>query len=273
MLPSASTSGPHTLAVDIGGTGIKVLVLDESGTPVSERDRELTPRPAVPEAVIEVVLRLAGRQPPFERVSVGFPGVVRQGVTLTAPNLDPMWQNFPLARELERRLHKPTRVANDADMQGFGAIVGDGVEMVITLGTGMGSALFVDGILVPNLELAHHPFAEGKTYEQWLGQASLQAIGLEAWKGWLQCAITQMRQTFNFDMLYLGGGNARLLEGHEIPPDVQLVSNILGLLGGIALWTGMHGTNLMRAPHAVGTYCVLPHVPTAKPDAAGRTLG
>jgi polyphosphate glucokinase len=252
-----SAMGPRTLAVDIGGSHIKVLVLDEAGDPLTERDAEPTPRPAVPAAVLDTIAQLAARQPAFERVSVGFPGVVQKGVTRTAPNLHPSWRDFPFEAELARRLDHLVRVANDADVQGFGAISGDGLEMVITLGTGMGSALFVDGVLVPNLELAHHPFADGKTYEQWLGNASLEEIGVEAWKQRLEQAIGLMRQTFNFDVLYLGGGNARLLDPSEMPADVRLVENIAGLLGGIALWTGLHGTNLVRAPHAVGAHCVL----------------
>jgi polyphosphate glucokinase len=256
--------GPRTLAVDIGGTNIKVLVLDEAGEPVAARDAEPTPRPAVPEALLDVIVQLANRQTAFDRVSVGFPGVVQKGITKTAPNLDPTWSGFPCEVELSRRLGKPVRVANDADVQGFGSIAGDGLEMVITLGTGMGSALFIDGILVPNLELAHHPFAENKTYEQWLGLASLQRIGPEAWQQWLKRAVNLMRQTFNFDVLYLGGGNARLLDPSHWPADVKLVENIAGLLGGIALWTGLHGTSLVRAPQAVGAHCVLPPLPAVQ---------
>lgn len=251
-------SGPRTLAVDVGGTGIKVLVLDEAGESIEPRDRALTPRPAVPNAVIDTIADLASRHH-YDRVAVGFPGVVRLGTTITAPNLHPDWERFPFSVKLAERLGKPVRVANDADVQGFGAIVGEGLEMVLTLGTGMGSALFVDGILVPNLELAHHPFAENKTYEQWLGQASLEQIGQEQWLVWLNQAIDLIRRTFNFDVLYLGGGNARLLDPAAMAPDVRVVQNIAGLLGGIALWTDMYSTKLVRAPHSEGAYCALKH--------------
>jgi polyphosphate glucokinase len=249
--------GLRTLAVDIGGTNIKVLVLDEAGDPLSERTKLPTPQPARPEPMIELIAELADGQPHYDRVSVGFPGVVQHGVIRTAPNLDPGWQGVDCDGRLEARLGKPVRVCNDADMQGFGAIVGEGLEMVITLGTGMGSALFVDGILVPNLELAHHPFAAGQTYEQWLGDKSLKALGQPAWLEWLDRAILQMRHTFNFDVLYLGGGNARLLEPAKLPADVKVVDNIAGLLGGIALWTDVHGTSLHRAPHSTGAHSVV----------------
>lgn len=256
MVDVIRTAGPRTLAVDVGGTGIKELVLDESGEAIGERNRALTPRPAVPAAVIETIVELAAAHQ-YDRVAVGFPGVVRHGVTLTAPNLHPDWRGFDFATVLAQKLDKPVRVANDADVQGFGAIQGEGLEMVLTLGTGMGSALFVDGILVPNLELAHHPFAENKTYEEWLGQTSLEQIGLEAWLVWLDKAIDLVRKTFNFDLLYLGGGNARMLDQGKMAPDVRVVPNIAGLLGGIALWTDMVSTKLVRAPHSEGAYCAL----------------
>jgi polyphosphate glucokinase len=251
------TYGLTTLAIDVGGTGIKAIVLDQAGSPITERQRLLTPRPAVPEAVLQVIEQLAQQCGAFDRVSVGFPGVVRHGVTETAPNLHPSWHGVELAERLTQRLQRPTRVANDADVQGFGAIQGEGLEMVITLGTGVGSALFVDGILVPNLELAHHPFSEGKTYEQWLGDSPLKQLGQAAWVAKLHEACDLMRRIFNFDVLYLGGGNARLLESEALPKDVKLVQNIAGLLGGIALWTGLHGTGLVRAPQAIGAHSVI----------------
>lgn len=263
MAETNQSTGPRTLAVDVGGTGIKALVLDEAGEAASERDRELTPRPALPDAVIETIARLAANHQ-YDRVAVGFPGVVRQGVTITAPNLHTDWHGFDFATALAFKLGKPVRVANDADVQGFGAILGDGLEMVLTLGTGMGSALFVDGILVPNLELAHHPFLEGKTYEQWLGQESLERIGTASWLTWLQRAVDQIRHTFNFDVLYLGGGNARIVDPGTMSPDVRIVPNIAGLLGGIALWMDMVGTKLVRAPHSQGAYCAL--------DPTGRSI-
>lgn len=248
---------PRTLAVDIGGTGIKTMVLDEFGHPLSERLRDPTPKPATPEAVLETIAGLAGRSGEYERVAVGFPGVVRRGIVETAPNLDPSFAGFPFAERLANRLNHPVRVANDADIQGFGAIRGEGIEMVITLGTGMGSAMFADGILVPNLELAHHPFEDGKTYEEWLGQRSLEQIGQEAWKTKLGDAISLLRRIFNFDRLYIGGGNARLLDTERLPPDVEVVANVSGLLGGIALWTDLNGTRLIRSPNAEGAHCLL----------------
>jgi polyphosphate glucokinase len=251
-MAEVASSELTTLAVDIGGTGIKVLLLDGAGNALTERVSAPTPKPATPGAVIDTIAFLASKVPPFDRLAVGFPGVVRRGVTLTAPNLDQSWKGFELEVSLEQLLLKPVRVANDADVQGFGAIEGTGVELVLTLGTGVGSALFVDGILVPNLELPHHPFEEGRTYEQLLGQAALQAAGDAVWKERLSRAIVLLRNTFNFTTLFLGGGNSRKLAQQSMPDDVKITPNIAGLLGGIALWTGVDGTSLVRAPHAHG---------------------
>ncbi len=224
-----------TLAVDIGGSGIKALLLDEAGQPLSTRGRVETPKPATPKAMIAVIADLAKAKGPFDRVSVGFPGVVRNGVTVTAPNLDQAWQGYKLAASLKRILGKPVRVANDADVQGFGAIAGRGVEVVMTLGTGMGSALFVDGRLVPNLELAHHPFRKGMTYEEQLGNMALKKAGKEKWNSRLDKAIHALDALFNYDVLYIGGGNTKHI-AIPLPSNVKIVPNVAGLLGGIALW-------------------------------------
>lgn len=225
-----------TLAVDIGGSGIKVMVLDEQGEPLTPRDRLDTPVSPTPEAVLEIISTLASDKT-FDRVSVGFPGVIRTGVTESAANLHPSWLGFNLQGALQEKLEKPVRVANDADLQGLGVVAGKGVELVVTLGTGFGSALFIQGILVPNLELGHHPFRKGETYEQQLGRAALDAVGKKKWQERLSKAIAQLSHTFNYDYLYLGGGNAKEIK-LELPPRVKIVPNIAGLLGGIALWRG-----------------------------------
>ncbi len=225
----------RTLAVDIGGSGIKVIVLDRDGNPQSERTRVETPRPATISAVIGATLDLAASLGDFDRVSVGFPGVVRDGVTKTAVNLTPEWVGFDLATALSNHWGKPVRVANDADIQGFGAISGRGVELMITLGTGFGSALFLDGLLVPNLELGHHNFRHSKTYEEQLGRAALDKVGKDKWNERLEKAIASLQSLFNYDYLYIGGGNAKKVD-LNLPSNVKVVSNETGLLGGIALW-------------------------------------
>lgn len=227
--------GPRTLAVDIGGSGIKVMVLDPEGNPTTDRIRVTTPQPATPDSVIEAIAQLAAEAGDFDRVSVGFPGVVRQGVIETAVNLTPEWIGCSLETALTERLEKPVRVANDADIQGLGAISGQGVELVITLGTGFGSSLFLNGQLVPNLEMGHHPFRSGETYEQQTGRAALDRVGKKRWNRRLEKAIATLQHLFNCDCLYLGGGNTKYIT-FNLPPKVRIIPNISGLLGGIALW-------------------------------------
>ncbi|MGB3511787.1 MAG: ROK family protein [Microcoleaceae cyanobacterium] len=225
----------QTLAVDIGGSGIKVIVLDEKGEAITERDRLDTPNPAKPQPMLEQIISLAAGQGEFDRISVGFPGVIVNGVVKTAANLDSDWLGFDLATVLSEKLEKPVRVANDADIQGLGAIDAKGVELVVTLGTGFGSALFVNGKLVPNLEMGHHPFRKGETYEEQLGRAALDDIGKKKWNERLEKALPHLQHLFNCDYIYLGGGNTKKIT-FDLPPNVKIVANVNGLLGGIALW-------------------------------------
>jgi len=227
------SSGPVTLAIDIGGSGIKAMLLDTNGKPLSERLRVLTPEIPTPRAVLAAMDELIKPLPAFDRVSVGFPGVTKHGITYTAVNLHPDWANFRFEAALEKRWGKPARVANDAAIQGYGAVTGKGIEMIVTLGTGMGSALYIDGHLCP-LELGHHPWKK-KTYEDYIGRRGLDKYGRKEWNEFVKEAIDQIRFTFNFDHLYLGGGNTKKID-LILPKDVSIVSNETGLLGGVALW-------------------------------------
>jgi polyphosphate glucokinase len=231
--------GPVTLSVDVGGSNVKAMLLDRDGKPLHERVKRPTPRPARPKAVVAAIAAIARELGPFDRVSVGFPGVVRAGRTLTAVNLDGNWRGFDLRAAVQAKLGKPTQVLNDASVQGFGAITGKGTELTITLGTGVGSSIFVDGALIP-LELGHHPFRKGETYEQQLGQRALDEVGRKRWKRRLKLAIDQILRVFWPDRLYLGGGNSRLVDW-KLPPNVKVVPNEYGILGGIALWRAIDG--------------------------------
>ena len=231
-----TASGPRTLTIDVGGSGLKASVLDARGAMLVERVRVPTPVGRPPALVIEALARLVAPLPAYDRISVGFPGVVRDGKVLTAPNLGHRaWAGFDLARALSRRLGKPTRIANDADLQGLAVVKGRGVELVVTLGTGFGTALYWDGRLAPHLEVAHHPFRKGQTYEEQLGNAARKRIGNKKWTRRLERAIETLRALTHFDHLYIGGGNAWKLR-FDPDPDVTLVSNEAGIRGGIALW-------------------------------------
>lgn len=230
----AHAHGPVTLAIDIGGSGLKAMLLDPVGKPLTERLRVETPAVPTPKAVLAALDGLVKQLPGFDRTSAGFPGVTKKGVTFTAVNLHPDWMNFRFQDELEKRWKKPARVANDASVQGYGAVKGSGVEMILTLGTGVGSAIFTDGKLCPGLELGHHPWKK-KTYEDYLGRRGLDKHGKKEWNKLLQEAIAQTASTFNWDHLYLGGGNTKKIE-FDPPKNVKIVSNETGLLGGVALW-------------------------------------
>jgi polyphosphate glucokinase len=226
----------NTLAIDIGGTGIKAMVLDAQGGMLTERVRIETPRPATPDAVVGVIDQLVRQLVAFDRISVGFPGVIVDGVVKTAVNLHPDWVDLPLANMLAERLGKPARVLNDAGVQGYGVIRGKGVEMLLSFGTGMGCAVYLDGRYVPNLELAHHPFKKGLTYEEYVGAVALEQLGKKKWNKRVMNVVEQVLPIWNPNRLYLGGGNAKHLK-IELPENVEIVSNVAGLLGGIKLWS------------------------------------
>lgn len=237
-----------TLAIDIGGTGLKASVLDGAGKMITDRVRIPTPSKCDPLTMVETLAELVAPLPAYDRVSIGFPGVVRRGKILTAHNLgQEIWHDFDLDLAMEEALGKPVRILNDADVQGLGAISGKGVEVVITLGTGLGSCFAEDGRLSTHLELAHHPFRKGETYEQQLGNAARGEVGKKKWNKRVEKAIDTLRDLVLFDCLYIGGGNAKKLT-FDLPSDVKLVSNKLGMSGGIWLWVerGIGSTDLFR---------------------------
>jgi polyphosphate glucokinase len=154
----AGLAKPLTLAIDIGGSRLKAAVLKDSGKISTGPLRVETPKPATPDAVVAALIGLSQRLGQFDRVSIGFPGVVRGDFVLTAPNLGTKeWHGFRLDAVMAKDLGKPVRMLNDASIQGLGVITGRGLECVLTLGTGMGFALFRDGEIAPPLELSQHP--------------------------------------------------------------------------------------------------------------------
>ena len=228
---------PTTLCIDIGGTHCKAALVADDESFLSDEVRVDTPDPATPGILLDALVRLVAPLGSYDRIAAGFPGVVRHGVIRTAANLgDDAFRGFNLQAALEQRLGKPARVANDADVQGLAAITGAGVEMVITLGTGFGSAIFEDGRLGPHLELAHHPFRKKQAYEDLLGDAALEDHGKKRWRRNLWRAVEQLRSLTAFDHLYIGGGNARLIQRDALPADVSVVPNTDGIAGGVWLW-------------------------------------
>ena len=225
------------LALDIGGTGLKAAVIDDTGKMVTDRVRVATPHPCPPQVLLDAVAGLVEPLPAYDRISVGFPGVVRDGKILTAPNLGTeAWAGFDLTDALSTRLGgRPVRIINDAEMQGFGIVKGQGLEMVMTLGTGCGTALFRNGELMPHMELAHHPIRHDKTYDEYLGRAAYEDAGKKHWSGRVLKAVELLYTLLHYDHLYIGGGDAKHIEA-TLPDNVTIASNDAGLEGGAALW-------------------------------------
>ncbi|MEX1238812.1 MAG: ROK family protein, partial [Cyclobacteriaceae bacterium] len=211
-----------------------------NGNMLMDYQRISTPKFAGPDNVMGGIVELSRNFKNFSKVSVGFPGYVRGGIVYTAPNLGTnKWRKIHLGDQLSTLLKKPVRVVNDADLQGLGVALGKGLEMVITLGTGFGTSLLLDGILLPHLEIGQHPFTRRKTYDQYIGNLALEDIGAEKWNKRLHNVISVLKTVFNYDHLFISGGNAKKITIH-LDKNITLVSNIDGIKGGAKLWVREH---------------------------------
>ena len=227
---------PTILTIDIGGSHVKATLLDESGTPVSEYKRVPTPKPSNPAGIISAIEQLVKDFTGYNRISVGFPGYIKNGVVKTAPNLGTLeWKDYDLQNALSGMLKQPARVVNDADLQGVGVVSGKGLEMMITLGTGFGTALLLDGKLLPHLELAHHPIKTDKEYDDYVGDRGFESKGKEGWNKRVQKVIEILKTVFNYDHLYISGGNAKNIT-FPLEENITIVTNKDGIKGGARLW-------------------------------------
>ncbi len=210
----------NTLGIDIGGTGIKGAPVDlESGKLLHERHRIETPKPATPDAVAAVVKTIVDHFGGADRVGITFPGVVKDGVTRSAANVDKAWVNFDASKHFVKALGLPVMVANDADAAGmaeihFGAGRGvDGVVLMVTLGTGIGSALFLNRQLVPNTELGHLEI-RGKDSEKRASERVREQKEL-SWKRWggnVGEYLGKLDALFSPDLFIIGGGVCKKLD-------------------------------------------------------------
>jgi polyphosphate glucokinase len=239
-----------TLSFDVGGTGIKFTVLDRSGDPIAELGRVATPYPCPPERLVDTLLDLAEELPPFERVSVGLPGMIRHGVVITTPHfvcdagpftprnpeLVKAWARWDAGAALNHAFGCPVRVINDAELAGFAVIEGSGLEVLLAFGTGLGAALYDDGQLLPKLELSQAPFRDGETYDQQLGDHARLALGNVRWSRRVAMALDRWYPVLGWDRLYLGGGNAHHLTG-DLGYRATRVGNEAGVRGGHKLWS------------------------------------
>jgi polyphosphate glucokinase len=226
----------NILAFDIGGSHIKGTVLNPAGEQLTDYKKFPTPPHVTAMGVIGIVRQIGQDMPAYEKVSVGFPGYVRKGVVYTAPNLfTDHWKDIPLGQLVADALEKPVRLVNDADQLGLGVVSGSGFELAVTLGTGFGTAVLIDGNLLPHLELAHHPLSKGRDYDAYIGAAALASVGKKKWNKRMQKVFKVINTVFNYDRLYVGGGNADKLEG-ALAPNIHRFSNLDGIKGGAKLW-------------------------------------
>lgn len=242
-----------TLAVDCGGGGIKASVLDAAGTMRAQPVRAATPYPLPPTRLVGVVSSLAERLPPADRVTVGMPGMLRHGIvvatphyvtragprTRVLPHLVEEWTGFDMRGALEAALGLPALVLNDAEVHGAGVVVGAGLEMVITLGTGLGNAVFDGGVLAPHVELSAGPVRWGLTYDDYIGEHERLRLGDAMWSRRVRRVVEALRPMYAWDRLYVGGGNSRRISPQvlaRLGDDVVVVPNSAGIIGGVRAW-------------------------------------
>jgi polyphosphate glucokinase len=261
------------IGIDIGGSGIKACAVDvATGQLVGDRQRIATPNPSRPDAVVEATVRLVRRivnglpdeaEAATAPIGIGIPSVVVDGVTRSAANIDPTWVDFPAAIEFGRALGRPVSLVNDADAAGvaemrFGAGVGKrGVVFVLTLGTGLGSGLFIDGTLVPNTELGHMEI-RGKDAERRSAAAARLKRGL-SWKGWaadLDEHLIAIDRLFSPNLIILGGGVSKGPERFvpfltvRVPVVAAELRNDAGIVGAAMFAVDRAGAAIDRADAA-----------------------
>jgi polyphosphate glucokinase len=240
------------LTIDIGGSNIKAVLLDLEGNFLKDYERLPTPSPSTPGKVMDVIQLLAKKFPGYDRVSAGFPGFIKNGIVKTAPNLGTaQWKNFDLNKKLEELLGKPALAVNDADLQGLSIVSGKGLEMMVTLGTGFGSAILNDGVLLPHLEIAHHPVTKNKDYDEYIGEQEFKRVGKKEWNRRIRRVISILKVVFNYDRLYISGGSAKEIN-FKLEDNIIISGNRDGIKGGSKLWARQNKTGVANADTLVG---------------------
>ncbi len=213
----------NILVIDVGGTHVKVADRHHK-TPVKlDSGPQLTARAMV------AAVRKAAADWKYSVVSIGYPGPVLHGRPVSEPhNLGKGWVGF----DFRKAFGCPVKLVNDAAMQAIGSYEG-GRMLFLGLGTGLGSAVIVDGVLEP-MELAHLPYKKGRTYEDFIGLAGLERLGKKKWRQHVFDVTEQLKSAVEADYVVLGGGNARLLK--KLPPGARLGNNANAIKGGLRLW-------------------------------------
>lgn len=213
----------RVLAIDIGGSHVKTRVFGRRELRQFESGPDLTPRQMVAQ-----VHKMTGDWT-YDAVSMGYPGVVLHGRVVAEPhNLGPGWVGF----DFRKAFGRPTLVMNDAAMQAIGSYEG-GRMLFLGLGTGLGSAMIVDGVVAP-MELAHLTYKKGRTYEEYVGERGLKRLGGKKWRRNVNEVVTQLCTLLEADYVVIGGGNARKLK--TLPKNTRLGSNDFAFLGGFRAW-------------------------------------
>ena len=219
----------------------------------SKPTRIPTPYPLTPERFLETMQEIADSLPAAYRVTIGMPGMVRHGVIIHTPHyitkngprtaIDPeikeAWAGFDMQSAVAKKLGIPARVLNDAEVHGAGIISGSGYEVVITLGTGLGFAIFYGGSLSPHFELSHATVRRGTTYDTWIGEPERRRLGNVFWSRRVRTMVDELRPVFLWDRLYIGGGNARLIRQADLDrmgEEIVIVPNAAGVAGGLRAW-------------------------------------
>ena len=211
------------LAIDIGGTHVKVLATGRKKHLQIDSGPTMTPKKMI------AAVRAASAGWKYEAVSIGYPGAVVHGHPVAEPhNLGRGWVGF----DFRKAFGRPVKVINDAAMQALGSYRG-GRMLFLGLGTGLGSALIVDGVLEP-MELAHLPYKNGRTYEDYVGLAGLKRLGKKKWRRHVADVVAQLEKALQADYVVLGGGNAKLL--NRLPPGTRLGDNANAFIGGFRMW-------------------------------------
>ena len=225
------------LCIDVGGTGVKAAVISPRGKYLVKRVRVKTPTRRKPSNMVKLLTNLAQSLGAFDHVTIGFPGMVKNGKVISAPHFGTRdWKGFALAAAMQKKLRKPVKLLNDADVQGLAAIAGRGLELVCTLGTGFGTAWFRDGELMPHMDLAHLVMQRKNDFDAYIGDEARRKIGDRRWNKRINKLIGVLETVFAYDRLYLGGGNARCIK-FQLPRNVTIVSNDAGMEGGAFAWS------------------------------------
>ncbi len=232
------------LGFDIGGTGIKAALIDTNkGKLLTEKLRELTPRPSDPKSVAKVMKQLLSRFKYDGPVGCGFPSIIHNGVAKTAANIDKNWINVDLEKLFSQQMGMPFYVANDADVAGlaevkFGKASSRGTVIVLTIGTGIGSGMFLDGKLIPNTEMGHL-YYQDSVYEHYVSSVARKKENL-SWEEWgirFNAYLKHLEKLFSPDLFVLGGGASKKFQrfAHVFTVDANVVpaqyENDAGVLG------------------------------------------